>query len=65
MRLVVLRNPTDWTAEVWTPICCGTALGVVSCWPRFHIRTALSAPPVKTVLPSDENVEQSAGDPFS
>ena len=65
MILVDLRNPTDLTGAECAPICGGMELGVESCWPRFHIRTALSAPPVKIVLPSDENVEQSAGEPFS
>ena len=37
----------------------------MGCWPSFHIRTALSAPAVKTVDPSGENVEQRTGELFS
>ncbi len=65
MTLVDFKNATDLTGAAWAPICCGTALGVVRGWLRFHIRTALSAPPEKIVLPSEENVEQSAGELFS
>jgi hypothetical protein len=50
---------------VCAPICWGGWLGCAGCSPSFHIRTALSAPAVKTVLPSGENVEQSTGELFS
>ncbi len=64
MRLVEGRKAMDLMGWACAPIWGGGAL-LAGCWPSFHIRTALSAPAVKTVVPSGEKAEQSTGELFS